>query len=53
MKAIVYGETIWDVFPEEQIIGGAPFNFAAHLAHLGNEAYLFSAVGRDELGDRG
>lgn len=38
-----------DVFPEEQVIGGAPFNFAAILAHLGNEAYLLSAVGRDEL----
>ena len=26
MKALVYGETIWDVFPEEQVIGGAPIN---------------------------
>ncbi len=52
MNAIVYGETIWDVFPEEQVIGGAPFNFAAHLAHLGNEAYLISAVGKDELGEK-
>lgn len=52
MNAIVYGETIWDVFPEEQVIGGAPFNFAAHLAHLENETYLISAVGRDELGEK-
>lgn len=52
MKAIVYGETIWDIFPEEQVIGGAPFNFAAHLAHLGNETYLISAVGKDELGEK-
>ncbi len=52
MNAIVYGETIWDIFPEEQVIGGAPFNFAAHLAHLGNEAYLISAVGKDELGEK-
>jgi len=52
MKAIVYGETIWDIFPEEQVIGGAPFNFAAHLAHLGNETYLISAVGKDELGKK-
>ena len=52
MKAVVYGETIWDVFPEEQVIGGAPFNFAAHLAHLENETYLISAVGKDELGEK-
>ena len=52
MKAIVYGETIWDIFPEEQVIGGAPFNFAAHLAHLENETYLISAVGKDPLGEK-
>ncbi len=51
MKAIVYGETIWDVFPEERVIGGAPFNYSAHLSHLGNETYLMSAVGNDDLGD--
>lgn len=50
MRALAYGEIIWDVFPEEQVIGGAPFNFVAHLAHLGNETYLISAVGKDELG---
>lgn len=52
MKAIVFGEIIWDVYPEEQTIGGAPFNFGAHLAHLGDEVYLVSAVGRDTLGEQ-
>ncbi len=52
MKALVFGEIIWDVYPEEQVIGGAPFNFSAHLAHLGNETYLVSAVGEDELGEQ-
>ena len=51
MKAIVFGEVIWDVYPEEQVIGGAPFNFSAHLSHLGCEAYLVSAVGEDDLGN--
>lgn len=51
MKAIVYGETIWDVYPGESVIGGAAFNFAAHLAHLGDTAYFISAVGKDTLGD--
>ena len=51
MKALVFGEIIWDVYPDEQVIGGAPFNFSAHLSHLGNETYLISAVGEDELGE--
>ena len=52
MKYIVYGEVIWDIYPDGEVIGGAPFNFSAHLAHLGDEVYLISAVGKDELGDR-
>ena len=52
MKAIVFGETIWDVYPNEQVIGGAPFNFSAHLAHLGDEVHFISAVGYDELGEK-
>mgnify|MGYP000014396400 CR=1 FL=1 len=51
MKAVVYGEIIWDIYPDEYVIGGAPFNFSAHLSHLGNEVYLLSAVGRDKLGE--
>lgn len=50
MNCLVFGETIWDVYPTERTIGGAPFNFAANLAHLGDTAYLLSAVGDDELG---
>ena len=52
MKALVYGETIWDVYPDGEVIGGAPFNFSAHLAHLGNEVRFITAVGNDSLGDR-
>ncbi len=51
MTVLTFGETIWDIYPDEKIIGGAPFNFAAHLAHLGNSSYLMSAVGNDELGE--
>lgn len=50
MKTIAFGEIIWDVYPDEAVIGGAPFNFAAHLAHLGDTAYLASAVAEDGLG---
>lgn len=50
MKILSFGEILWDVFPAEKKIGGAPFNFAAHCAKLGAESYLVSAVGSDENG---
>lgn len=46
-----FGEILWDLFPESKVIGGAPFNFAAHLAKLGADVSFVSAVGADELGD--
>ncbi|MBR3594234.1 MAG: hypothetical protein IKL44_06145 [Clostridia bacterium] len=49
MKVLALGEIIWDVYADEKHIGGAPLNFAAHMALLGNESYLLSAVGGDEL----
>ncbi len=52
MKALVYGELIWDRYEKEAVIGGAPFNFAAHLSLLGNEVALISGIGNDELGDK-
>ncbi len=52
MKLVSIGEILWDVFPEGEFIGGAPFNLAAHAARLGNESYLLSAVGEDSYGRR-
>jgi len=45
-----YGETLWDNLPSGLFLGGAPLNVAYHLARLGREAILISAVGSDELG---
>jgi fructokinase len=51
MKVLGFGEIIWDIYPDnKQTIGGAMFNFCAHMAHLGDETYLISAVGRDRFG---
>ncbi len=50
MRSIIFGEVIWDVYPDKKTIGGAPFNFSANIALLGDEAYLVTAVGNDELG---
>lgn len=50
MKILAFGEILWDVFETKKEIGGAPFNFAAHMAKLGADCYMVSALGMDELG---
>lgn len=49
-KVLSFGELLWDVFGEVEVIGGAPFNVAAHLARLGVESHLYSRIGRDRRG---
>lgn len=44
------GEVLWDVFPDEKRLGGAPANVAYHASVLGNEGVVASRVGDDELG---
>lgn len=51
MKLLSFGEILWDIYPEEQFIGGAPLNFAAHCARHGQQVYMLSAVGTEALGD--
>jgi fructokinase len=52
VRVISIGEVLWDIFGEERHLGGAPFNFSAHLKRLGHEVLFVSAVGNDALGDR-
>ena len=49
-KILSFGEIIWDVYEKKALIGGAALNFSAHASRCGQETYLFSAVGQDELG---
>lgn len=51
MKALTFGEILWDIYPDKKFIGGAPLNFAAHFKSCGGESFVCSAVGEDELGD--
>jgi fructokinase len=44
------GEILWDVFPEGKVLGGAPANFAYHVAQFGFNGFAVSAIGDDELG---
>lgn len=50
MNILSFGEVLWDVFDRTSVIGGAPFNFSAHMARLGADVDLVTAVGRDALG---
>lgn len=47
---IVFGEVLWDVFPDRKRLGGAPGNFAYYFARAGGDPYIVSAVGDDASG---
>lgn len=48
---IAFGEILWDCLPSGRHAGGAPFNVAVHLAQLGAQSAMISAVGQDSLGE--
>ncbi len=51
LKAVAYGEVLWDVFGNEKKIGGAPLNVALRMKTLGCEVGMISCVGMDEDGE--
>ena len=52
MRLVVVGEILWDVFADDERLGGAPFNFAVQASRLGHEVTFVSAVGDDVRGRR-
>lgn len=44
------GEILWDIFPEQKVMGGAPANFAYHASQFGLNGHIVSAIGNDDLG---
>ena len=51
-RILVLGEALIDVFPDREVIGGAPFNVARNLAALGAAPLLVSRVGAGPAGER-
>lgn len=51
-KVICFGETLYDVFPDREKIGGAPLNVASRLSGLGILTEVISKVGNDEKGGK-
>jgi fructokinase len=52
MRVLAFGEILWDIIEGNEHLGGAPFNFAAHVAQCGNNAFIASRLGSDPLGRR-
>jgi fructokinase len=52
VNVISIGEVLWDIVGQEEHLGGATFNFSAHLTRLGHRVSFISAVGEDELGHK-
>lgn len=52
MRVLSIGEVLWDHCGTVSTLGGAPLNFSAHMALLGHQAAILSAVGCDEWGER-
>lgn len=50
MSVLCFGEILWDCFPDQSRIGGAPYNVAAHVKKLGGDSYVISKLGDDDLG---
>jgi fructokinase len=49
---VVWGEVLWDRFPDGDQLGGAPANVAWHLGQAGGWPQLVSRVGDDDDGRR-
>ncbi len=47
---LVFGEVLIDKFPDRTSLGGAPFNYAYHLHHMGIPVRFISRVGGDDPG---
>ena len=52
MKILGFGAVLWDEISGEKNIGGAVFNLVTHCRKLGAEAFFYTAVGADKLGER-
>lgn len=50
LKAVAFGEVLYDIFGNEKRIGGAPLNVALRMKALGADSNMISCVGNDEDG---
>ncbi len=51
-EIVCFGEILWDIFPDEKRIGGAPFNVAYNLSKMNINTHMISKIGNDQLGEK-
>lgn len=51
MRPVIYGEVLFDIFPDSRTLGGAAFNVAWHLHAFGASPLFISRVGSDTHGE--
>lgn len=52
-KPIIYGEVLFDIFPDDRkVLGGAPFNVAWHLQGFNLAPLVISRIGQDVAGQK-
>ncbi len=51
-KILTIGEVVWDIFPDREVLGGAPLNVAYQLHSQGLAVTPVSRIGTDDLGRR-
>ncbi len=49
-RIVAFGEVVWDILPNDKVLGGTPSNFVFRCNSLGEKGHLLSRVGEDELG---
>jgi fructokinase len=50
-RPVIFGEVLYDSFPDGDVLGGAPFNVAWHLQGFGMQPLFISRIGRDARGE--
>lgn len=51
IKAVCFGEILYDIFPDKERIGGAPLNVASRLSSMGIYTEMISKIGADVEGN--
>ena len=51
LKAVSFGEILWDIFPNYKVIGGAPLNLILRMKSFGHDCNIISSVGNDKNGN--
>jgi fructokinase len=49
-KIVAFGEVVWDILPDGKVLGGTPSNMVFRCNSFGENGFLLSRVGDDELG---